>query len=173
MPEKSKILISAQSSQTRAVHLKGSSIIQFIANTQTAMVGSIYKGKVTKVLPGMGACFVDIGFKRDCFLYVKELLPFKSEDGVEQKPNIQDIKTNQMILVQVIKDSISSKGPRLSMQISLPSPYLIYMPYSSGIGVSRKIENAEERERIMNNIKQLSPEGGVIVRTKAERARRF
>ncbi len=168
MLEKSKILISAQPSQTRAVHLKEDSIIQFLTNIQPTLVGSIYKGKVTKVLPGMGACFVDIGLERDCFLYVKELLPFKSEDGIEQKPNIQDIKTNQMILVQVIKDSISSKGPRLSMQISLPAPYLIYMPYSSGIGVSKKIENEEERERIINNIKALNPSGGVIVRTKAE-----
>ncbi len=168
MPEKSKILISSQPSQTRAVHLKGDSIIQFTANTQPSLAGSIYKGKVTKVLPGMGACFVDIGFERDCFLYVKELLPFKSEDGVRQKPNIQDIKAHQMILVQVIKDSISSKGPRLSMQISLPAPYLIYMPYSSGIGVSKKIENEEERDRIINNIKELNSEGGIIVRTKAE-----
>ena len=168
MSEKSKVLISAQPNPTRAVHLKGNSVIQFIANTQPTLVGSIYKGKVTKVLPGMGACFVDIGLERDCFLYVKELLPFKSEDGVEQKPNIQDIKANQMILVQIIKDPISTKGPRISMQISLPAPYLIYMPYSNGIGISKKIENEEERERIINNIKQLNPEGGVIVRTKAE-----
>ncbi|MDE0151789.1 MAG: Rne/Rng family ribonuclease [Bdellovibrionales bacterium] len=168
MLEKSKILISAQPSPTRAVHLKGDSVIQFIANTQPTLVGSIYKGKVTKVLPGMGACFVNIGLERDCFLYVKELLPFKSEDGVEQKPNIQDIKVNQMILVQIIKDPISTKGPRISMQISLPTPYLIYMPYSSGIGISKKIEDEEERERIISHIKQLKPEGGVIVRTKAE-----
>jgi len=168
MLEKSKILISAQPSPARAVHLKGDSVIQFIANTQPTLVGSIYKGKVTKVLPGIGACFVDIGLERDCFLYVKELLPFKSEDGVEQKPNIQDIKPNQMILVQIIKDPISTKGPRLSMQISLPAPYLIYMPYSGGIGISKKIKNEEERERIMNSIKQLNPEGGIIVRTKAE-----
>lgn len=168
MPEKSQILISAQPSPTRAVHLKGDSIIQFIADTKPTLVGSIYKGKVTKVLPGMGACFVNIGLERDCFLYVKELLPFKSEDGVEQKPNIQDIKAGQMIVVQIIKDPISSKGPRISMQISLPAPYLIYMPYSNGIGVSKKIENEEEREKIIQNIKQLNPEGGVIVRTKAK-----
>ena len=140
----------------------------FIINTQPTLVGSIYKGKVTKVLPGMGACFVDIGLERDCFLYVKEFLPFKSEDGMEQKPDIQNIKANQMIVVQIIKDPISKKGPRLSMQISLPNPYLIYMPYSNGIGVSKKIENEEERERIIQNIKQLNPKGGVIVRTKAE-----
>ena len=73
-----------------------------------------------------------------------------------------------MIVVQIIKDPISSKGPRISMQVSLPAPYLIYMPYSSGIGVSKKIENEEERKRIIQNIKELNPEGGVIVRTKAE-----
>ena len=168
MTEKSKILISAQPSPTRAAHLKGDSVIQFIANIRPVLAGSIYKGKVTKVLPGMGACFVDIGLERDCFLYVKELLPFKSEDGVEQKPNIQDIKTGQMIVVQIIKDPISSKGPRISMQISLPAPYLIYMPYSNGIGVSRNIKDEQERERIIQNIKQLDPDGGVIVRTKAE-----
>lgn len=168
MSEKSKILISSQPSQTRAVHLKDDSVIQFIANTQPTLVGSIYKGKVTKVLPGMGACFVNIGLEKDCFLYVKELLPFKSEDGVEHKPNIQDIKVNQMILAQVIKDAISSKGPRLSMQISIPAPYLIYMPYSSGIGISKKIEKEEERERIIKSLNILNPDGGVIVRTKAE-----
>lgn len=167
MPEKSKILISAQPGPARAAHLKGDSVIQFLANTST-LVGSIYKGKVTKVLPGMGACFVNIGLERDCFLYFKELLPFKSEDGVEQKPSIQNVKNGQMIVVQIIKDPISTKGPRISMQISLPAPYLIYMPYSSGIGVSRKIENEEERERIIQNIKSLNPDGGVIVRTKAE-----
>ena len=87
---------------------------------------------------------------------------------MEQKPNIQDIKTGQMIVVQIIKDPISSKGPRISMQISLPAPYLIYMPYSNGIGVSRNIKDEQERERIIQNIKQLDPDGGVIVRTKAE-----
>ena len=79
MSEKSKILISAQPSPTRAVHLKGDSVIQFIADTRPTLVGSIYKGKVTKVLPGMGACFVDIGLERDCFLYVKELLPLSQK----------------------------------------------------------------------------------------------
>ena len=172
---KSQILISVQPNQTRIVHLEENSIISAsIYNPdKPSLSGSIYQGRVSKVLSALGACFVDIGLKKDCFLYFKELLPFKSEEGVFQKPSIKNIKAGQNILVQIIKDPLGSKGPRLSMQISLAGPYLVYMPHSQGVGVSKKIESEIERNRIIEEIKTLEINGGVIARTKAQGKKDF
>jgi ribonuclease G len=144
---------------------------------QRSIVGNIYKGVVDNVLPGMEAAFVDIGLERNGFLHVDEIvLP-----GGKQAPKrgrgrgrrIDElIKPRQEILVQVVKDPLKTKGARLSMQVSLAGRYLVYMPQGEGIGVSRRLPDAE-RERVRKLLDKVKdPGGGLIARTAAEGATR-
>lgn len=131
--------------------------------------GNIYKGKVVRVLPGMQAAFVDIGLERAGFIHNSELIC-----GDEAKPIEQRLHDGQMLVVQVIKDPMGKKGARLSMKLSIPSRYLVFMPGSQYIGVSQRIESEEERARLKGIVKecleQLNVEGvaGYILRTAAE-----
>ena len=142
------------------------------------ILGDIYLGKVEAVLPGIQAAFVDIGTDKAGFLHVSDL-EVKDDDenggGGRRRdrkyPPIQDhIKKGQEIIVQVTKEPISTKGPRLTAEISLPGRFLVYMPGSSRVGVSRKIEDREERARLRNLAKGVLPkdQGGIIVRTVSE-----
>jgi ribonuclease G len=144
------------------------------------MVGDIYLGRVEGVLPGIQAAFVNIGTEKAAFLHVSDLAdedPEASEEekGVKRYPPIQTLtKKSEELLVQVTKEPIGTKGPRVTAQISLPGRYLVYMPRSEHIGVSRKIENRDERtrlRRVMRNVLQAG-QGGVIVRTVGESAAR-
>ncbi|MHB8837122.1 MAG: Rne/Rng family ribonuclease [Candidatus Methylomirabilia bacterium] len=149
--------------------------------------GSVYKGRVTKVLPGMQAAFVDIGQEKAGFLYISEISEELIDDGdgagdddIEhdgggrRKSNrtqkIQDLlKADQEVLVQIAKESIGTKGARLTSHISLPGRYLVLMPTESHVGVSRRIVGDKERHRLREIIHRLKPEGhGVIIRTEAE-----
>ncbi|MDO3388359.1 ribonuclease G [Gilvimarinus sp. SDUM040013] len=137
-------------------------------------VGNIYKGKVVRVLPGMQAAFVDIGLERTGFIHAQELMP-ESDDG-ERRGTLPDVRTlvreGQSILVQVSKDPIGTKGARLTTHITLSSRYLVYMPNSRHIGVSVRIDDEAERERLRRAVevavKKGAGEGGFIVRTVAE-----
>jgi len=143
-------------------------------------VGNIYLGKVEAVLPGMQAAFVDIGTGKSAFLHASDLV--EPDDDEEEDngrpgrngrrlPNIQDhVKRGESLLVQVTKEPIGTKGPRVTRQISLAGRFLVYMPYASKIGVSRKIDSREERARLREMLKRLLPNeaGGIIVRTVAE-----
>jgi ribonuclease G len=148
-------------------------------------VGNIYRGRVDAVLPGIQAAFVDIGTEKSAFLHASDLIePDEDELDDDDKdrdkdngrkrgklPNIQDhVKRGETILVQVTKEPISTKGPRVTTQISLPGRFLVYMPHASKVGVSRKIDNREERARLRKMMSGLLPKdsGGVIVRTVAE-----
>jgi len=155
-------------------------------------VGDLYLGRVKKITPGLNACFVDVGFERDAFLHYTDLNPqFRSiykytKAAQEGRPFAMDrfqreadiVKTgkinnviakNQHILVQIIKEPIQTKGPRLSCEISLPGRYLVLTPFNEVVGVSRKIASADERKRLQKAIEQLKPKGfGVIIRTVAE-----
>ncbi|HNF69907.1 MAG TPA: Rne/Rng family ribonuclease [Chitinophagales bacterium] len=155
-------------------------------------VGDLYLGRVKKITPGLNACFVDVGFERDAFLHYTDLNPqFKSiykytkaaQDGraysmdkFQREPDIVKtgkinnvISKSQHILVQIIKEPIQTKGPRLSCEISLPGRYLVLTPFNEVVGVSRKIASGEERKRLQKAIEQLRPKGfGVIIRTVAE-----
>jgi ribonuclease G len=143
---------------------------------------------VDAVLPGIQAAFVDIGTEKSAFLHASDLIE-PEEDEIEEDdkekdkddgrnrrgklPNIQDaVKRGETILVQVTKEPISTKGPRVTTQISLPGRFLVYMPHASRVGVSRKIANREERARLRQMVAGLMPKGkdvgGVIVRTVAE-----
>ncbi len=144
------------------------------------LLGDIYLGKVEAVLPGIQAAFVDIGTDKAGFLHVSDLdMGDKDDDnggGARRRrdrkyPPIQDtIKKGQEIIVQVTKEPISTKGPRLTAEISLPGRFLVYMPGSSRVGVSRKIEDREERARLRKLAKGVLPKdkGGIIVRTVSE-----
>ncbi len=144
---------------------------------QRSIVGNIYKGVVDNVLPGMEAAFVDIGLERNGFLHVDEIvLP-----GGQQAPRrgrgkgrrIDELlRPRQEVLVQVVKDPLKTKGARLSMQLSIAGRYLVYMPLGAGVGASRRLSDAErERQRkLLQNIHK--GEGGVIVRTAAQGARK-
>jgi ribonuclease G len=144
---------------------------------QRSIVGNIYKGVVDNVLPGMEAAFVDIGLERNGFLHVDEIvLPGGKQAprrGRGQGRRIDElIKPRQEVLVQVVKDPLKTKGARLSMQLSIPGRYLVYMPQGAGVGASRRLNDAErERQRkLLQNIH--TGEGGVIVRTAAQGARK-
>ena len=144
---------------------------------QRSIVGNIYKGVVDNVLPGMEAAFVDIGLERNGFLHVDEIvLP-----GGETAPRRgrgkgrridQLIKPGQEVIVQVVKDPLKTKGARLSMQLSIAGRYLVFMPQGGGVGVSRRLPD-KERERLRKMLDKLHDgEGGLIVRTAAQGAKK-
>ena len=152
---KREILINITPMETR-VALVDNGVPQEISierNQRSGLVGNIYKGKVVRILPGMQAAFVDIGVERAGFLHVDDLVASKpkkkGESGESESPEIQDLlHDGQKILVQVIKDPINSKGARLTAQLSVASRYLVYMDGGEHIGVSQRIEDEEERERL-------------------------
>ncbi len=141
-----------------------------------SLVGNIYKGKVRDVLPGMDAAFVDIGWERTAYLFVSDvsISPFMSEEmeweEEKGKPSIEKLlHEGEERMVQVVRDPIGTKGPRLTSFITLPGRYLVLMPYSNHIGVSRRISSFEERKRLRQIAKEIKPpDVGVIVRTLAE-----
>jgi ribonuclease G len=177
-----QILINAAPHETRVAIVEDKSLVELMLDRPDAqrMVGDIYLGRVEGVLPGIQAAFVNIGTEKAAFLHVSDIAdedPEASEEekGVKRYPPIQTlIKKGDEILVQVTKEPIGTKGPRVTAQISLPGRYLVYMPRSEHIGVSRKIEDRDERTRLRRLIRDLLPKGagGVIVRTIGEDASR-
>ena len=109
------------------------------------IVGNIYKGKVVRVLPGMQAAFVDIGLERAAFIHASEI---STREGAAIEPISALVHEGQSLVVQVTKDPIGSKGARLTTQLSIPSRYLVYMPRTSHVGISLKIEDEAERDRL-------------------------
>jgi ribonuclease G len=144
------------------------------------IVGNIYAGKVVRVLPGMQAAFVDIGAERTSFIHVADILPVDArgkEDRSLQSDAIRDyIHEGQKLVVQVTKDPLGSKGARLTTQLSVSSRYLVFMPQSSHVGVSQRIEDTDERQRLQALLaagvagEELHGAGGYILRTAAEGA---
>ena len=133
------------------------------------IVGNIYKGKIEAVLPSIGAAFVDIGLPKKGFLYLSEIeSAFESLDTPKQLTP-REIKKGQEVLVQVVKEAFGTKGPRLSTQIGLAGRYLVLLPSDSQIGVSRRIEDDEERKRLRLTLGELKlpRDVGFIVRTAA------
>ena len=138
------------------------------------IVGNIYKGKVVRVLPGMQAAFVDIGLERAAFIHASEI---SQREGSAVENITALVHEGQALVVQVTKDPIGSKGARLTTQLSIPSRYLVYMPRSSHVGISLKIEDEAERERLKRVVsdcvdsENIQGAGGFILRTAAEGAR--
>lgn len=138
-------------------------------SARRGLVGNIYNGKVVRVLPGMQAAFVEIGLSRTAFLHINDMVWPRTQPV----PSVFDLlHAGQTITVQVMKDMLGSKGARLSTDLSIPSRYLVLMPYGHHTGVSQRIEQDEERERLKNLIEEIQAEhqlpGSVIVRTAAE-----
>ncbi|MFH1287630.1 MAG: Rne/Rng family ribonuclease [bacterium] len=130
------------------------------------LVGSIYKGRISKVVPGIQAAFVDIGLEKNAYLSLPDISPF-GKGGL--KGDFQ-IKKNQEILVQVSKEPLGSKGARVTTSIALPGRYLVFTPTEDHIGISRKIESEDERARLRKIVKEIKPQGkGIIIRTVAGR----
>ena len=179
---RSVLYLSVNPFETRVALREDSRLVSYRAERHRAssIVGNIYKGRVTRVLPGMQAAFVDIGMSRDAFLYVREAGGILDEytelflDGEEDAsgPDLSDsaigdlLRQGQEILVQVIKDPLGTKGARLTTYITLPGRFLVYLPTASQTGVSRRITDPEERERLRNIV--ASYPGGWIVRTAGE-----
>jgi len=137
------------------------------------LVGNVYKGKVVRVLPGMQAAFLEVGLDRTAFLHVSDIANGENNDEADNSPEpiMNLLSEGQEIIVQVAKDPMGTKGARLTTQISIPSRYLVYMPGIDNIGVSQKIEEAEERQRLKDTINKYADEfgcAGYIVRTVAE-----
>jgi len=172
-----EILINVSPVETRVALVENGVVQEFYIERShgKGYVGNIYKGKVVRVLPGMQAAFVDIGLARTGFIHVGDMIPDVPE-GAPRHPEAPDIRTlvreGQTILVQVAKDPIGTKGARLTTHLTLSSRYLVYMPNSAHIGVSVRIEDELERERLRqgveNAVKAMNIAGGFIVRTVAE-----
>jgi ribonuclease G len=193
---KREILINATSRETRVAILEDDQLVELLVDRPDArrMVGDIYLGKVEAVLPGIQAAFVDIGTEKSAFLHASDLVYAEDKDEDDEgastngdddggdddegddgrkAPPIQDLlKRGQEILVQVSKEPISTKGPRVTAQVSLAGRFLVYMPDATRVGVSRKIGERAERHRLRDMVQQVLPEksGGVIVRTVGEDA---
>jgi ribonuclease G len=168
-----QIIVNCGYSGTRLAVIEEGKLVEFYVERPASerIVGNIYKGKVADVRPGIQAAFVDIGMDKNGYLYIDDCLTSaQREEGV--KPNIRELVTKgQELLVQVSKEPFGEKSPRLTTQLSFPGRMLVYMPDDPYIGISRKIQSEEERDRLGTICKSLR-EGseGVIVRTQAEGA---
>ncbi|MHB8255028.1 MAG: ribonuclease G [Acidiferrobacter sp.] len=160
-----EILINVTPQETRVAVVENGVLqeVHIERALHRGLVGNIYKGRVSRFLPGMQAAFVDIGLDRTAFLQTAEM---KAADG----SFAANLVEGQDIIVQVVKDAIGSKGARLTTQISLPARYVVYMPASDHIGISQKIDNEEERERLRATVRSAmgTEPGGLILRTMAE-----
>ena len=172
-----EILINITPRETRVAIVENGALQEVSIERQTSrgIVGNIYKGRVNRVLPGMEAAFVDIGLEKAGFLHVADIDIGVSHGSAEDnglRPVINELlHEGQTLLVQVVKDPMGTKGARLTTSISVPSRYLVYMPNSSSVGISVKIEDEPERERLKNLLEGCLAEnhiGGCIVRTAAE-----
>lgn len=200
----SEILISRSVGETRVARLENGELTEFLVERENvkSLLGGIYKGRVSRVLPGMQAAFVDLGLSKTGFLYVDLVVDPEAqhsqaiedvidpeeahsqndeEEGASEfsvnperrknRPIQELLREGEDILVQVTKEPMGTKGPRLTGYVSLPGRYLVYLPDSHTLGVSRRIEDAEERNRLKDIVEKIRPpKGGVIVRTVAEGA---
>ncbi|HEX4922742.1 MAG TPA: ribonuclease E/G, partial [Bdellovibrionales bacterium] len=195
----SEILINVRPIETRVALIENGTLMELMMerNRNRGLVGSIFRGEVVRVLPGMQAAFVDIGLDRAAFLYVgdvrddvgleEEIFLFdEGEDGqpsnnktstrddapVVERPPIQDLlKEGQTLMVQVAKDPLGTKGARITTHISLPGRSVVYRPTLNHVGISRRIEDEEDRNRLREIVERLKPaKGGIIVRTAGEGA---
>ncbi|MGQ9602806.1 MAG: Rne/Rng family ribonuclease [bacterium] len=187
---KREIIINVESFETRIGVKEDGELVEFMVERAGAhlSVGNIYKAVVTAVLPGMQAAFLDIGYDRSAFLHVSDMaIDLGDYEEIEDRLSMTEqevilsaqkvkgtqiekvLHKGQQVIVQIAKEPIGTKGPRVSSQISLPGRYVVLVPNTDLIGVSRKIESKEERQRLREIIKEIKPNGmGVIVRTAGE-----
>jgi ribonuclease G len=190
-----ELIVSSTQNGCRLALLRDKSLIEY-HNEEDAnkfTVGDIYLGTVKKVVPGLNAAFIDIGYEKDAFLHYLDLGPqlkslikftgfalsgknpspdlndFKPEPDINKLGKINQVLTkNQKMLVQVVKEPISTKGPRLSCELSIAGRYLVLVPFSNAVNISKKVADRNERKRLLRLINSIKPENfGVIIRTVA------
>jgi ribonuclease G len=173
------MVVNVSPRETRAALLENGVLQELFIEraSKLGLTGNLYKGRVSRVLPGMQAAFIDIGLERTAFLHVSDIVqPADAEDAAAapRTENIRElVSEGGDILVQVLKDPLGTKGARLTTFITIPSRYLVYMPFGHGVGVSARIETEEERSRLraaMQTSATPGESGGYIVRTAAEGA---
>ena len=191
-----ELVINSTQDGCRIALLKNKSLVEFHHDTDESQfkVGDMYLGTVKKIVQGLNAAFVDIGFEKDAFLHYLDLGPqirslnkfskqvqnsksttgllnkFKSEPDINKLGKMNQVLTRgQQIVVQVVKEPISTKGPRLSCELSLAGRYMVLVPFSNSINISKKITDGDERKRLQRLISSIKPENfGVIIRTVAK-----
>ena len=194
-----EMIISSNGHETMVAILEEDLVTEIFVERerQRGVVGNVYKGRVSKVLPGMQSSFIDLGLERDGFLYVAEVVDTLEEferleggdeddkdkpdgeakgrngsDEPKEQPRIEDLlKEGQEILVQVVKEPLGTKGARLTSHVTMPGRFLVFMPTVDHVGVSRKIDSREERARLRGIVREFREThgftGGVIIRTAA------
>ena len=174
-----EIVINVSPRETRAALLENGVLQELFVEraSRRGLTGNLYKGRVSRVLPGMQAAFIDIGLERTAFLHASDIVqPDDAENGdvAPRTDSIRELVSEGAdILVQVLKDPLGTKGARLTTFVTIPSRYLVFMPFGHGVGVSARIENEDERQRLREAVQSVVVEGesgGYIVRTAAEGA---
>ena len=172
-----ELLVNVTPSETRVAYIDGGILqeIHIERETKRGIAGNIYKGRISRVLPGMQAAFVDIGLEKAAFLHASDIMPHTECVARDEQKNfhVRDIAElvhqGQDLMVQVVKDPLGTKGARLTTDITLPSRYLVFMPGASHVGVSQRIESEAERDRLKRIVSEYCDEhGGYIIRTAAE-----
>ena len=173
--QKEEILINVTPSEVRAALLENGVLQEVYVERadRRGLISNIYKGRVMRVLPGMQAAFIDIGLERTAFLHASDIAKPDLPENGDDVPNIRDlVREGDEIMVQVAKDPLGNKGARLTSYITLPSRHLVLLPHSDTVGISARIEDEEERDRLRTLVEELLAEGnlacGAIVRTVAE-----
>ncbi|HAH07604.1 MAG TPA: hypothetical protein DCM05_13970 [Elusimicrobia bacterium] len=166
-----EILANTSSEESRVAVVENGRLVELHWERRSAqnIVGNIYKGVVENVLPGISSAFVNIGFDKNAYLYISDVI------GSQRAPIDQLLKKGQEIIIQVAKEAIGTKGMKVTMEVSLPGRYLVLTPYSTAVGISKQIEDPVERKRISEIVDRLAREMlsnmGLVVRTEAEGAR--
>jgi ribonuclease G len=174
-----EIIVNVTPRETRIAVVEDGQLMELRVEREERVVGSIYKGIVQNVLPGMDAAFVDIGLERNAFLYVADILPEEDNNGDSpasikrselRRRQIKDLlRPGQEIMVQVIKGPRGTKGARVSSRVALPGRYVVLMPTGNHVGVSRKIDSRDERDRLKRIGDRIRPSGfGLVMRTECE-----
>ena len=173
-----EMVISSNGHETRVAILEDDQVSEIFIERERSrgVAGNIYKGRVSKVLPGMQSAFVDIGLERDAFLHAADvfeelpenLLTPEETDAARTAPIEERLHEGEEVVVQVLKEPLGTKGARITSHVSLPGRYLVLMPTVEHVGVSRKITDDEERRRLKTILKEFRQErggGGLIART--------
>ena len=192
-----ELIIRSSSSEIDFALLKDGKLIELHKDEEESgkfSVGDVYLAKIRKTVPGLNAAFVNVGYEKDAFLHYHDLGPkltsllkfvkrvstgklkdyslknFPFEEEIDKDGSINNvIKSNQSILVQIVKEPISTKGPRISSELSIAGRYIVLVPFSERVSISQKINNREEKDRLKRLVKSIKPKGfGIIVRTVAE-----
>ena len=189
------LIIDSRSSEVVIALLRDGQLIELHKqkHDNNFSVGDIYLGKIKKVVPGLNAAFVNVGYEKDGFLHYLDLgtqlnsykkftrqaiqkklntaslKNFKKEENLKKEGSINDaLKAGDLILAQISKEPISTKGPRLTTEVSIAGRYMILIPFSDKVSISQKINNREEQKRLKQLIRSIKPHGfGVIIRTVA------